>query len=122
MTTSPPDPSRVLPLTETVFEILLALAGHDRHGYEIMREVEKRTGGRLTLHAGTLYRALNRMLDAGLIDELDDRPAPDLDDQRRRYYRVSAFGTHVARAEAARLQSQVSAARARRFLKPSGPA
>jgi DNA-binding PadR family transcriptional regulator len=81
-----------------------------------MQEVERRTDGRIVLHAGTLYRALGRLLDTGLIEELDDRPAPDLDDERRRYYRLSPLGHAVARAEAERLASQVSAARARRLL------
>ena len=106
-----PDPASVLPLTPVAFEILLSLGEEDRHGYHIMQAVERRTDGRITLHAGTLYRALARLVDVGLIEELDERPDPATDD-RRRYYRLTDFGRQVARAEAARLESQVRAARA----------
>jgi DNA-binding PadR family transcriptional regulator len=118
---SVPDIQRFLPLTTVAFEILIALAAGEQHGYSVMQEVERRTDGRIVLHPGTLYRALGRLLDTGLIEELDERPAPDLDDQRRRYYRLTALGQRVARAEAERLASQVSAARARRLLR-GGPA
>jgi DNA-binding PadR family transcriptional regulator len=101
---------RFLPLTPVVLEIALALAPGERHGYEIMREVEHRTDGRIVLHAGTLYRALGRLLEQGLIEELDERPSAE-DDERRRYYRLTALGTAVARAEVDRLAAQVSAAR-----------
>ena len=111
----------LLPLTPVVFEILLALASGEQHGYAIMRDVSDRTDGRIDLHAGTLYRALGRMLDGGLIEELEERPAPDVDDQRRRYYRLTAFGSAVARAEAERLEAQVTAARARRLLRKGTP-
>jgi DNA-binding PadR family transcriptional regulator len=104
------DPTSVLPLTPVAFEILLALAEEDRHGYHIMQAVERRTGGRITLHAGTLYRALARLVDLGLLEELDERPDPS-SDERRRYYRLTGFGRQVAQAEAARLDSQVRAAR-----------
>jgi DNA-binding PadR family transcriptional regulator len=109
---------RFLPLTPVVFEILIALAAGDQHGYSVMQEVERRTDGRIALHPGTLYRALGRLLDLGLIEELDERP--DEDDERRRYYRLRPLGHAVARAEAERLASQVSAARARRLLR-GGP-
>jgi DNA-binding PadR family transcriptional regulator len=103
---------RFLPLTPVVFEMLLALAASDRHGYSIMQEVERRTDGRSVLHPGTLYRALGRLLDTGLIEEIDEPHArPDSDDERRRYYRLTPLGHRVARAEADRLASQVSAAR-----------
>jgi DNA-binding PadR family transcriptional regulator len=102
---------RFLPLTAVVFEILLALAAGERHGYEIMQDVERRTDGRIVLHPGTLYRALGRLLEQGLIEELDARPAADRDDERRRYYRLSSIGRTVARAEVERLAGQVSAAR-----------
>ncbi len=115
---TPRDPQDVLPLTPTALEILLALADGECHGYSIMRSVEERTDGRLTLHAGTLYRALARLLDSGLIEELDERPAED--DERRRYYRLSAFGIRVADAEIQRLTSQVKAARLRRLLRKAG--
>ena len=103
-------PDRFLPLTAVVFEILLALAGGDRHGYDVMQDVEQRTAGRIVLHPGTLYRALARLLDQGLIDELDERPG-DVGDERRRYYRLTALGHAVARAEARRLADQVNAAK-----------
>ncbi|HXT32324.1 MAG TPA: PadR family transcriptional regulator [Vicinamibacterales bacterium] len=102
---------RFLPLTPVVFEIALALATGERHGYEIMQEVERRTDGQIVLHPGTLYRALGRLLDQGLIEELDDRPGGDTDDERRRYYRLTPLGHAVARAEVERLASQVTAAR-----------
>jgi DNA-binding PadR family transcriptional regulator len=102
---------RFLPLTPVVFEIALALAAGERHGYEIMQEVERRTDGQIVLHPGTLYRALGRLLDQGLIEELDDRPGDGNDDERRRYYRLTPLGQAVARAEVERLASQVSAAR-----------
>ena len=101
---------RFLPLTPVVFEIALALAAGERHGYEIMQDVERRTDGQIVLHPGTLYRALGRLLDQGLIEELDERPAAG-DDERRRYYRLSPLGHAVARAEVERLAGQVSAAR-----------
>jgi DNA-binding PadR family transcriptional regulator len=101
---------RFLPLTPVVFEIALSLAAGERHGYEIMQDVERRTEGTIVLHPGTLYRALGRLLDQGLIEELDQRPAVE-DDERRRYYRLTPLGQAVARAEVERLASQVSAAR-----------
>ena len=102
---------RFLPLTPVVFEIALSLAAGERHGYEIMQDVERRTEGAIVLHPGTLYRALGRLLDQRLIEELDERPAAEGDDERRRYYRLTALGHAVARAEVDRLASQVSAAR-----------
>lgn len=106
-------PESFLPLTPVSFEILLALADGEQHGYSIMREVERRSSGTVTLHAGTLYRALARLLESGLIEELDERPDPTHDDERRRYYRMTDRGRAVARAEAVRLESQLSAARTR---------
>ena len=108
-----------LPLTAVVFEILLALSGGELHGYDIMREVESRSAGSVVLHAGTLYRALARLLRARLVEELDERPDPAMDDERRRYYRLTKLGRAVAIAEARRLASQVNAARSRRLLKGS---
>jgi DNA-binding PadR family transcriptional regulator len=81
-----------------------------------MLDVERRTNGALSLHAGSLYRALNRLLEAGLIEELEERPDPQHDDERRRYYRLTAKGLEVARGEARRLEAQVDAARQRRLL------
>ncbi|MFP5378794.1 MAG: PadR family transcriptional regulator [Vicinamibacteria bacterium] len=112
-------PDAFLPLTPVAFEILLALADEDRHGYSIMQEVAQRSGGAVALHAGTLYRALARLLESALIEELDERPARG-DDERRRYYRLTARGRAVAAAEAARLAGQVEAARVRRLLKARG--
>ena len=105
-----------LPLTPIAFEILLALADGEQHGYSIMREVERRSSGAVTLHPGTLYRALARLLETGLIEELDDRPDPAHDDERRRYYQLTVKGVAVARAEAERLASQLAAARTRKLL------
>ena len=112
-----PDPRTFLPLTPVVFEILLALSEGEQHGYAVMLEVERRSGGTVTLHPGSLYRALNRLLESALIEELDERPDPENDDERRRYYRLTPLGADVARAEAKRLESQVASARARRLLK-----
>lgn len=110
------DSSGVLPLTEPAFEVLLALAEGDRHGYAIMQAVSGRTGGRVRLHPGTLYRVLSRMLSQAWIEELDERPDPAVDDERRRYYRITDLGRGVAGAEAQRLASQVAAARHRRLV------
>jgi DNA-binding PadR family transcriptional regulator len=110
-------PDSFLPLTPVAFEILLALADGERHGYSILQEVESRSGGAVALHAGTLYRALARLLESELIDELSQSPDPSNDDERRRYYRLTARGIAVARAEITRLESQLSAARSRRLLK-----
>jgi DNA-binding PadR family transcriptional regulator len=98
------------------FQILLALAGDDRHGYAIMQEVARVSGGELSLEAGTLYRALHRMLKSGWVAECARRPAADLDDERRRYYRLTPLGRRVASADAERLARLVTAARAHRLL------
>lgn len=103
----------LLPLPSATFHILMALADDDRHGYAIIQDVSARTGGALKLSAGTLYRTIQRLLEQGLIVETRDRPAPEDDDERRRYYRITPFGTTVARAEAARLTDLVKMARAR---------
>ena len=108
-----PQPEALLPLPPSTFHILLALADEDRHGYAIIQDVAARTGGALKLSAGTLYRSIQRMLEQGLIVEILERPAPEFDDERRRYYRIAPFGTAVARAEARRLTQLVSMARAR---------
>jgi DNA-binding PadR family transcriptional regulator len=106
----------LLPLQPAAFHILMALAGEDRHGYAIIQEIAARTDGSIRLSAGTLYRSLQRMVEEGLIEETEDRPAPDEDDQRRRYYRITRFGTTVARAEARRLQDLVRLARGSGFV------
>ena len=105
-------PESRLPLPPAVFHILMAVADEDRHGYAIIQEVLSRTSGEVRLGAGTLYRSIQRMLDDGLIVEVHERPAPDLDDERRRYYRITKFGKSVAEAEAARLTDLVKLARA----------
>jgi DNA-binding PadR family transcriptional regulator len=112
MTTRGPDIDALLPLPPVTFHILIALAQEDRHGYAIIQDVEARTGGDLRLSAGTLYRSVQRMLEQGLIIETRDRPAPELDDERRRYYRITPFGADVARAEARRMSELVKMARA----------
>ena len=98
-------PESLLPLQPTTFHILLSLADKDRHGYAIILDVAQRTHGELKLSAGTLYRSIQRMLEAGLITETKTRPAPEMDDERRRYYRITPFGTAVAQAEEGRLRS-----------------
>lgn len=103
-----------LPLTSVVFEILVTLASGDHHGYSILTDVRERTGE--LLRPGSLYRAIGRLLDDELIEELDERPDPELDDERRRYFRLTALGRRVAAAEAARLETQVRHARAARLL------
>ena len=108
------DPERFLPLTAVVFEILLSLAAEDRHGYAVMRDVSARTGA--ALRPGTLYRALSRLLDEGLVEEIDTEQPELGQDDRRRNYRLTALGRDVARAEARRLQEQLGHARARRLL------
>jgi DNA-binding PadR family transcriptional regulator len=109
-------PDDQLPLTPAVFHILVALSEGERHGYAIMRQVAEDTGGSLQLGPGTLYGCLKRMLSATLIEESDERPDPTLDDERRRYYRITEFGVRAVRAEAKRLATAVTAARARRLL------
>jgi DNA-binding PadR family transcriptional regulator len=101
----------LLPLPPVTFHILIALADQDRHGYAIIQEVAARTGGELKLSAGTLYRSIHRMLDQGLIVEPRDRPAPEDDDERRRYYRITKLGIETARAESRRLAQLVRLAR-----------
>jgi DNA-binding PadR family transcriptional regulator len=115
------EPRDLLPLTPAVLNILLALANEERHGYGIMREVEARPGGGTRLGPGTLYGSIKRMLADGLIEESDERPDPELDDSRRRYYRITDFGRRVAGAEAERLQSLVDTARERKLLGRLGP-
>jgi DNA-binding PadR family transcriptional regulator len=102
----------LLPLSPAAFHILLALADDDRHGYAIIQHVAGRTGGDVTLSAGTLYRSIQRLLEQGLILETRERPAPELDDQRRRYYRITPRGRAAARGEARRLQQLIELARA----------
>jgi DNA-binding PadR family transcriptional regulator len=106
-------PQDLAPLTPPVFHILLALAEEERHGYGIMQDVARQTGGALQLGPGTLYGCLKRMLAAGLVEEREERPDPALDDERRRYYRMTALGKRIVRAEAQRLAGAVTVAMAR---------
>ncbi|HZI62003.1 MAG TPA: PadR family transcriptional regulator [Pyrinomonadaceae bacterium] len=113
-------PEAWLPLTPAMFHILLALADKERHGYEIMREVDERSDGKVRLGPGTLYGSIKRMLGDGLIEEMDERPDPELDDERRRYYRLTNLGHRVAVAEAERLERLVKNARAKKLLSARG--
>ncbi|HYL05723.1 MAG TPA: PadR family transcriptional regulator [Thermoanaerobaculia bacterium] len=101
----------LLPLQPAAFHVLLALADEDRHGYAVIQEVAVRTNGKVRLSAGTLYRTIQRLLEQGLIVEVRKRPLPELDDERRRYYRITPFGIAVARAEARRLAQLLDMAR-----------
>lgn len=116
MATTPLDPKELLPLTPAVFHVLLALAGGERHGYAIMQEVTASTQGRIKMGPGTLYGTVKRLLEARLIEESDERPDPQLDDERRRYYRLTALGQRVVQAEAARYAEIVEVARGKRLL------
>jgi len=109
--TNPP-PGSLLPLAPASFHILISLADADRHGYALIQNISDRTAGGVRLGAGTLYRTIQRLLEDGLIVELEDRPDPEEDDERRRYYRITSFGRAVARAEADRLADLVRLARA----------
>jgi len=106
------DPKQFLPLSPAVFHILLSLADGERHGYALKREISKRTGGTLTLGAGALYGAISKLLDQGLIAESDERPDPHLDDERRRYYKLTGLGRRTAQAEASRMRDLVQLASA----------
>jgi len=110
----------LLPLPPATLHILLALTDGERHGYAIIQDVAARTDGELRLSPGTLYRSIQRMLEQGLIVEARRRPAAALDDERRRYYRITPFGTAVARGEARRLAQLLKLARAR-GLTPESP-
>ena len=111
------DSDRLLPLKPVVFQVLLSLVDDERHGYAIVQDIAERSSARLQIEPGNLYRTLRFMLDEGLIEESDRRPAPEADDERRRYYRITKFGQNVAAAEAARLVELVADARARNLLK-----
>lgn len=113
------DPNNLLPLTPAVFHILLALTDRERHGYGIMKEVEAQTDGEMLLRPGTLYQAIKRMLELSLIAESDERPDPSLDDERRRYYKLTALGRKTAAAEAARLQKLVQLAGSKKLTPAS---
>src|ERR1039457_296207 len=111
------------PLAPAVFHVLLALADGERHGYAIMQEVAESTGGGIKMGPGTLYGTIKRLLEARIIEESDERPDPDLDDERRRYYRLTALGQRAVRAEALRYADMVAVARRKRLIgKPVGSA
>ena len=114
------DPQQWLPLTPTVLHVLLSLADGDKHGYAIIKEVRRRTNGDVELGASSLYAVLKRLLDDGLVDETEDRPDPSLDDERRRFYRLTGFGRDVAIAETKRLEAIVMQARAKRLVPRPG--
>ena len=105
------NPGTPNPLSPAAFSILLALKDGEKHGYSILREVTERSGGRVKLLPGTLYNLLKRMLEDGWIEELDERPDPELDDERRRYYRLTGLGERAAAQEAERLARLVRLAR-----------
>ena len=113
------DPEKLLPLTPAVFNILLALADGERHGYSIMQEISSQTQGRLRIGPTTLYRSIKHMLEDGLIIELDERPDPALDDERRRYYRLTNLGQRVAAAEIRRLEQTLAVAHSKSLLQKS---
>lgn len=115
-------PAEFLPLTPAVFHILIALADGEAHGYAIMREVSERSQGTVRLGPGTLYGAIGRLLGEGLIEESDERPDPAMDDERRRYYRLTNLGGRVLAAETERLEELVRAARSTRVVRKMKPA
>jgi DNA-binding PadR family transcriptional regulator len=104
------------PLTPTVFHILMALADGEKHGYSIMKDVEKQTRGKIKLGPGTLYGSIKRMLAANLIEEADERPDPAMDDERRRYYRMSGLGQKLMSGKSQQLDQAVKTAHQKRVL------
>jgi DNA-binding PadR family transcriptional regulator len=114
-----PIPEGYLPLTPAVLDIMVALGDEEMHGYAIMQEVRRRTAGKRRLAPGTLYRSLKQMEERGLLEESEERPEAGLDDERRRYYRLTEFGRRVALAELERLEGLVRAGRSKGFV-PSG--
>lgn len=116
MRKKPRDPREKLPLLPAMFQVLLALADQERHGYAIKQAVELQTDGLIVLGPGTLYGTIKRLVAEDMIEESAERPDPEFDDERRRYYRLTDFGRRVARAEAERLNSLVLVARARSLL------
>ena len=111
-----PDPKKFIPLKAQWFHIMLSLAGEEQHGYGIMQEVLERTHGRVRLWPATLYGSIKRLIEADLIEESDERPAPELDDTRRRYYRLTALGRRVLDAECERLQELVRTIRVKQRM------
>lgn len=113
------DPSDLLPLTPAMLHVLLALADGEKHGYAILKEVSRRTAGEVSLGAGTLYALMKRLLTENMILETEERPDAALDDERRRYYRLTPFGREVAQAEVRRLESLIAQAKAKQLFCPA---
>ena len=111
------EPGEMAPLTPAVFHVLLALADGERHGYAIMQEVAESTDGQVKMGPGTLYGTVKRLLEAQLIEESDERPDPHLDDDRRRYYRLTGVGEQVVKAEARRYGEIVEIARGKKLIR-----
>jgi DNA-binding PadR family transcriptional regulator len=111
-----PDPQKFIPLKPNWFHILLSLAGGEQHGYGIMQDVLDRTTGKVRLWPATLYGSIKRLIEAGLIEESDERPAPEMDDSRRRYYRLTVFGKRVLDGECDRLKDLVRAIRVKQAM------
>jgi DNA-binding PadR family transcriptional regulator len=116
MATIQTEPGQMPPLTPAVFHVLLALADGERHGYAIMQEVAENTGGQIKMGPGTLYGTIKRLLEARMIEESDERPDPELDDERRRYYGLTALGQRAVRAEALRYAEMAEVARRKRLI------
>ena len=110
------DIQSLLPLTPTVFHMLLALADGERHGYGIMRAVEEETQGQMQIRTGSLYGSIRRMMESGLIEETNERPDAELDDERRRYYGLTDFGRRVLTAEAARIARAMAVIQGKHIL------
>ena len=111
----PDDIDSYLPLPASAMHIIVALAGGEKHGYAIMRDIDDLSGGSVSMGPGTLYGSIKRMMDQGLVEETEERPDPALDDQRRRYYRLTSLGHRIGAAEQARLTALLDAARFRQL-------
>ena len=109
--TSAAQPDALPPISRTALHILLAIGPEERHGYAVMHEIARLTEGAVRLGPGAIYTTIKRLLADGLIEEADERPDPEVDDQRRRYYRLTGLGRAVAAAEVQRLDTLVAAAR-----------
>lgn len=120
MATETPSPQSMVPLTPIVFHMLIALADGEKHGYAIMKAVEEDTEGQMSIPIGTLYGSIKRMIEANLIEESDERPAPELDDERRRYYRLTSFGQKVLAVEVSRLARAIAVAQRRQQSEGAG--
>jgi len=110
------NPDDCLPLTPAMFEVLISLADGEKHGYAVLKEVSRRSDGRVVLSPGTLYAIIRRFVNDGIVAESDERPHAALDDERRRYYRMTEFGREVAHAEARRMETALGMARAKSLI------